>query len=136
MALTAPEVNVLVDAWNPHSAHHEQAQAWLEEHPTGGEPLGLSELVLSGAVRVLTMPKIRTLGHDQGSVLERVEELMAAPGVVRLRPGARHWGIFRQLCAGSGAVGTQVPDCVHTALPSSTVRRGPAGTAPSPTSPG
>lgn len=90
----------LVDAWNPHSA----------------QPLGLSELVLSGAVRVLTMPNIRTLGHDQGSVLERVEELVAAPGVVRLRPGARHWGIFGQLCAASGAVGNQVPDCFHAAL--------------------
>lgn len=109
-------MNVLVDAWNPHNVHHEPARVWLTERVADQAPLGISELVVSGAVRVLTMPKIRTLGHDLSAVLELVDELLAAPGVVRLRPGARHWGIFRELCDATGATGNKVPGCYHAAL--------------------
>jgi len=111
-----PDVNVLVYAWNSQAPEHAEARAWLAERVADDEPLALSELVVSGAVRVLTMPQVRTLGHPAQAVLELLDELLAAPGVRRLRSGPRHWGIFRQLCAATGAIGNAVPDCFHAAV--------------------
>jgi toxin-antitoxin system PIN domain toxin len=111
-----PDVNLLVPAWNRLDPLHERGRAWLVERVADEEPLGVSELAVSGALRVLTMPGVRRLSHDQGAVLELVDELLAAPGVVRLRAGVRHWGIFRELCRTTGATGNQVPNCHHAAL--------------------
>jgi len=114
--LISPDVNILVHAWNPESRHHEQARRWLRAHVGGVEPLGVSELVASGAVRVLSMPGVPRLGHSAADVLRLVDELLAAPGVVRLRAGARHWGIFGELLTATGATGNTVTDCYHAAL--------------------
>ncbi len=114
--MIAPDVNVLVYAWNPETVHHLQARAWVAERIAAGEPLAISELVLSGAVRVLTLPGVRRLGYPLGDVLTLADELLSAPGVVRLRPGPRHWALFRQLCRETGAAGNTVPDCYHAAL--------------------
>lgn len=114
--MIVPDVNLLVAAWNPLDPDHEQGRAWLAARVAAPEPLGVSELVVSGALRILTMPSVRRLGHDPAQVLELASELMSAPGVVRLRPGSRHWDLFRGLCTATGAVGNQVPDCYHAAL--------------------
>ena len=114
--MIAPDVHVLVDAWNPHNTPHLPAREWLGAQVAAQRPLAVSELVLSEALRVLTMPGVHTLGHDAGAVLALVDELLAAPGVVRLRPGSRHWAIFQKLRDATTATGNHVPDCYHAAL--------------------
>jgi len=109
-----PDVNVLVHAWRGNSPDHEVALHWLEE-AASSNVLGLPDQVLAGAVRILTM-RVRGLGADVAAVLNETSALLTSPGVRRITPGARHWGIFDSLCRELGATGNQVPDCYLAAL--------------------
>lgn len=109
-----PDVNVLVDAWREQSPAHVRARTWLERAVAASE-LGLPDIVVSGAVRVLTMP-VTGLRADVSVVLDRVRDLRVAPGVRHLRPGPAHWGIFDSLCRDLGAAGNVVPDCYLAAI--------------------
>lgn len=53
-----PDVNVLVYAARDDCANHAEYRAWLTSVMHGAESVGLSELLLSGVVRVLTHPRI------------------------------------------------------------------------------
>lgn len=111
-----PDVNVLVHAWWEQSPDHGSARDWLEAAAQGTETLGLSELVMSGAVRVLTHPKVTGAAFSADDVLSRADDLRAAPRAVTVRPTVRHWSAFRDLAAGLDARGNRVPDCFHAAL--------------------
>ena len=109
-----PDVNVLVDAWCPGSAHHQSARQWLENASQSTE-LALPDAVLAGATRILTL-RVPGLGFDVTSVLDEVAALLSAPGVRRVSSGPRHWAIFDSLCRELGATGNVVPDCHLAAL--------------------
>ncbi len=111
-----PDVNVLVHAWWASSPDHEHARAWLEDAVAAPETVGVSELVLSGAVRVLTHPNVTAGAFTSEEVLSRADELLQARGAVPIRPAGRHWRIFRDLCVDLNASGNLVPDCYHAAL--------------------
>ncbi|MET0822424.1 MAG: TA system VapC family ribonuclease toxin [Aeromicrobium sp.] len=112
--MLVPDVNVLVDAWREHSSAHARASNWLERAAAASE-LGLPDVIVSGAVRVLTMP-VAGLCADVSVVLDRVRDLRAAPGVRRVTPGPGHWAIFDALCRELGASGNTVPNCYIAAL--------------------
>lgn len=114
--MISPDVNVLVHAWWAESPEHARARTWLEEAVAAPEVLGVSELVLSGAVRILTHPRITGNAFTSVDVLSRADDLRQARGVVAVRPGRSHWAIFRDLCARLDATGNLVPDCYHAAL--------------------
>lgn len=50
------DVNVLVHAFRPDTERHAAFRNWLEEQVNGPEAFGVSELVLSRFIRVLTHP--------------------------------------------------------------------------------
>ena len=56
--MQSPDVNVLVSAFREDADHHGLCRAWLVGACAGREQIGLSELVLSGVLRVLTHPRI------------------------------------------------------------------------------
>ena len=56
--MIVPDVNVLVYAAREDAERHGEYRAWLERAFDGQEPVGVSELVLSGVVRVLTHPRV------------------------------------------------------------------------------
>lgn len=53
-----PDVNVLVYAFHEGAPDHMAYRNWLTEHLSSDDPIGLSELVLSGFVGVATHPRI------------------------------------------------------------------------------
>ena len=111
-----PDVNVLVYAFREDSLRHDEYRAWLHERLRSREAFGISELVLSGAMRVLTHPRIFSPPTPVARVLEFMEALRDQPNVVLLRPGERHWEIFTDLCRSNGAKGNLVADAYHAAL--------------------
>jgi uncharacterized protein len=111
-----PDVNVLVNAAREGAPHHAICRAWLDDALASGRPVGISELVLSGVVRVLTSPRAFRPPATLGDALGVCESLLAHPSVVRLRPGQGHWKIFATLCEGSHATANAVPDAYHAAL--------------------
>ena len=56
--MQSPDVNVLVCAFREDAVHHERCRTWLEKSLRDRERVGLSELVLSGVLRVLTHPRV------------------------------------------------------------------------------
>jgi toxin-antitoxin system PIN domain toxin len=111
-----PDVNVLVYAYREDAPNHSRYKAWLEEMINGDEAYGLSDLVCSGFLRVVTHPAIFAPPSSIDDALAFVEELRSPPNCVLLSPGARHWQLFTRLCHATGARGNLVPDAYFAAL--------------------
>ena len=56
--MQSPDFNVLVSAFRQDTPHHDRCRTWLDGVLSGPGQVGLSELALSGALRVLTHPRI------------------------------------------------------------------------------
>jgi uncharacterized protein len=111
-----PDVNVLVSAFRTDAPHHALCRSWLENALTADEMLAVSELVLSGVLRVLTHPKVFSPPTPLAEALAFTHLLQTHPRVTLLRPGAGQWRIFAQLCERSHATGNRIPDAFHAAL--------------------
>jgi len=112
----SPDVNVLIYAHRAESPEHAAYARWLTALATGEEPFGLSELVLSGVLRIVTNPRVFKTPTPVDTALSFVDELLRCPNAVRLRPGERHFAIFARLCEQTGARGKLVADAYHAAL--------------------
>lgn len=110
------DVNVLIYAHNADEPRHPEYQEWLESAVNGDRPFGLASMVASGFLRVVTHPKVLSRPLATDAALEVLEELRAAPAVVPLEPGRRHWSIFAELCRSVAARGNTVPDAYLAAL--------------------
>lgn len=111
-----PDVNVLVYAFREELADHAKYRAWLHGRIRAPEAFGLSELVLSGVLRILTHPRIMSPPAPLDRALEFVSALRSQPNAVLLAPGPRHWQIFVTLCGAAAAKGNLVSDAYHAAL--------------------
>ena len=114
--MVLPDVNVLVYAHREDATHHAACRAWVETVINGDESFGLSDLVLSGFVRVVTHPKVFTRPSSLADALEFTEQLRGRPNCLPVAPGRRHWGIFQTLCVEAGAKGNLVPDAFLAAM--------------------
>lgn len=101
--MQSPDVNVLVSAFREDATHHVRCRGWLLAAVSGREQVGLSELVLSGALRALTHPRVFHPATPNEAATAFLDALLAQPASVRLRPGSGYWRIFR------GLVGTLSP---------------------------
>ncbi len=111
-----PDVGVLVYAHREDSPHHCGCLAWLESVVNGDEAYGLSELVLSGFVRVVTHARVFARPSPLADALAFAQHLRACPDCVPAAPGRRHWGIFCGPCDEAGAKGHIVPDAYLAAM--------------------
>lgn len=111
-----PDVNVLVYAFHEGAPDHGRYREWLEAAVTTDEPIGISDLVLSGFVRVATHPRIFERPAPIGRALKFADALRSQPIATVLAPGPRHWQIFGRLCREAGAKGSLVADAYHAAL--------------------
>ncbi len=110
------DVNILVQAHRDDADLHEVAAEWLQTALSTPMGFAVSELVLSGVLRISTHPKIFRDPTPLDSALEFIENIHNRPNVHILRPGPRHWGIFLDLCRRGNAKGNLIPDAFHAAL--------------------
>ena len=114
--LILPDVNVLVYASRVDAPRHVEYRGWLESIVRAPQPFGLSELVLSGVVRIVTHPRIFETPTPLDDALAFVTTLRSEPNAVVIAPGARHFDLFRQLCAAARTTGNLVADAYLAAL--------------------
>ncbi|HEY7418794.1 MAG TPA: TA system VapC family ribonuclease toxin [Ktedonobacteraceae bacterium] len=81
-----------------------------------GKTYGVSELVLSGFMRVVTHPKVFARPTSLAMALDFVNQSRSQPHAVPIRPGPRHWAIVEKLLRASDATGNRVPDASHAVL--------------------
>jgi toxin-antitoxin system PIN domain toxin len=110
------DVNVLVYAHREDVADHPDYLRWLDGVVNGEAAFGMSELVLSGFLRVVTHPKVFREPTPLEIALQFAEQIRSRPSCVLLAPGARHWSIFTRLCRSAGVRGNLVPDAYLAAL--------------------
>jgi toxin-antitoxin system PIN domain toxin len=110
------DVNVLVYAFHQGSPGHAAYRAWLTTVLQADEPFGVSELVLSGFVRVVTHPRVFDPPVPLADALAFATALRSQPNAVIVSAGARHWEIFEGLCSRAGAKGNLVADAYLAAL--------------------
>lgn len=112
-----PDVNVLVGAQrNDDSPHARTMRAWVEGALAGQEPIGVSELALSGMVRIVTHPRVFSQPSTPAQALAFADALLASSLVRVVRPGARHWPAFASLVADLRLRGNDVPDAYLAAI--------------------
>jgi uncharacterized protein len=110
------DVNVLVYAHRQDAERHPDYRNWLERQLTKSPGLAVSELVLSGCLRVLTHPKIFKEPSPLSVALDFIEDFRIREEVHVLAPDKKHWGIFTTLCHQVEAKGNVIPDAYHAAL--------------------
>lgn len=111
-----PDVNVLVYAHRRDSDNHTDYRRWLEGVLNAEEAYGISDLVLSGFVRVVTHPRIFNKPGTLAEAMQFVTQLRSQPNHVPIAPGSGHWDIFTRLCRESSAKGNLIPDAYLAAM--------------------
>ncbi len=110
------DVNVLVYAHRLDAVRHQDYADWLRGLLAGQEPYGVSDLVLSGFLRIVTNPKVFKQPTPMDTGLAFTQLLRTQPNCVPVEPGPRHWDIFTRLCRTAGVKGNLVPDAYLAAL--------------------
>lgn len=111
-----PDVNVLVYAFRVDTEHHDRDRTWLTTAINGDEPVGVSELVMSSFLRLVTNHRVFVNPSGLVRAIEFCDALLSAPAVVPVRAGERHWARFCGLCRAAGVHGNLVPDAYLAAL--------------------
>ena len=110
------DVNILVGAHREDAEQHRKIRSWLESALREPAGIAVSDLALSGCLRVITHPKIFKKPTPLALALEFLEDFRARDEVHVLAPGPGHWKIFIDLCRRGDARGNLVPDAFHAAL--------------------
>jgi len=94
-----PDVNVLVYAYRREAPDHERYAAWLDDLVRGGDDLALTDVVLTGFVRVVTNPRIVAAPAPTAEALAFVDALRRARRARWLPPTAAAWSRFGRIVA-------------------------------------
>lgn len=111
-----PDVNVLIYAHRAESFDHARYAKWLRELAESDEPFALSELVMTGFLRIVTAPSLFKPPSTLSEAFSFLDSLSKRPHARIVRPGPRHWSIFRQLCESTNIRGKIIADAAHAAL--------------------
>ena len=110
------DVNILVHAHRTDAPRHVEIRTWLEDVINGDQAYGISDIVLSGFLRIVTHPAVFNPPSSMHEALDFCAEVRNQPHCINVAPGERHWRIFTDLCLESGAKGNLVPDAYLAAL--------------------
>ncbi|MFL5817343.1 MAG: type II toxin-antitoxin system VapC family toxin [Conexibacter sp.] len=95
---------------------NERYAGWLRETIASELAYGVSELVLSRFLGIVTHPRGMTTPAPMESALAFAEALRSQPNALPLACGPRRWAIFERLCRDSGVRGNLVPNAYLAAL--------------------
>jgi toxin-antitoxin system PIN domain toxin len=93
-----PDVNVLIYAHREDAPEHERYATWLQALTTSSEPFALSDVVLSGFLRIVTNQRIFDPATPMDTALAFCQRLVDWPRASLITPSRRHWELFTGLC--------------------------------------
>lgn len=114
--MVLPDVNVLIYAHRQDALRHHEYLDWLNAVLGSDAAFGVSDLVLSGFLRVVTHPRIFRDPTPLDVALEFAAAIRDHPNALLLAPGERHWDIFQRLCREMNSKGNLVADAYLAAL--------------------
>lgn len=110
------DVNVFLYAFREESPAHETHRDWLAAALSGPEPFGVSELVLTSFLRIVTNHRVYRQPTTPQRALGFCDAVLAAPAAVPVRSGPRHWEVFTRLVRTVDARANAIPDAWLAAL--------------------
>lgn len=110
------DVNILVYAFRKDAADHGSYRDWLHGVVNAPSAFGVSDLVLSGFLRIVTHPKVFKHPSTWNAATEFVRMVRNQPNFRRIACGERHWDIFTDLCRKVDAKGNLVADAFLAAI--------------------
>jgi len=110
------DVNILVSAFRADAPGHAACRDIVLAMTKGPLPYAVSDLVLSGFLRVVTHPRLFDPPAPTAEALAFANAYRDQPNATPISPGPRHWQIFTFLCEAAGARGNLVPDAYLAAL--------------------
>ena len=111
-----PDVNVLIYAFRADTLQHRVCKPWLDDVIIGDARFAVSPLVLSAVARVVTSPRIFEHPSPVEEVFSYCDSLIGRRHCEIVRPGERHWTIFKRVCIESGTRGPRISDAWFAAL--------------------
>jgi hypothetical protein len=110
------DANVLVQAHREDAPGHDRYRGWLTGLLSGDEPFGLSSLVRTAFVRIVTHRRVFDPPSPLASAAAFIDDVCGHDHCVPLEPGARHWALFKDTCRVAEARGSFVTDAHLAAL--------------------
>ena len=114
--MTLIDVNLLLNAHDSDSIHHEAARIWLENTFSEPAAVGLPWAAILGFLRISTNLRLCPNGPSLAEAIAVVAGWLDQPLVTILHPGERHWEILRRLLVEWQAPGPLVMDAHLAAL--------------------
>ncbi|MCT9931275.1 type II toxin-antitoxin system VapC family toxin [Planotetraspora sp. A-T 1434] len=109
------DVNILVNAHRRDAERHTEYRAYLEDLVHGDEPYAVTDMVVNGFIRIVTLPRLPNRSRTEDALLF-ADQIRNQPHATIVNPGGRHWGIFTRLCKETRAAGKLIPDAYLAAL--------------------
>ncbi len=110
------DVNILVYAHREEYERHAEFRDWLADLVGGQAAYGMSDVVLSGFLRLVTDSRVFHVPTQLDMALTFAANIRDRRNCVPVAPGPRHWGIFTNLCREANAKGKLIPDSYLAAL--------------------
>jgi toxin-antitoxin system PIN domain toxin len=111
-----PDVNVLLYAFRRDAERHDDYRSWLDTLVNGEAAYGISPQVLASVIRIGTHRRIYVHPSTMPEAVAFCDAILQPDHCSVVQPGARHWGIFTNLCRKSRATGNLVQDAWLAAL--------------------
>jgi hypothetical protein len=110
------DVNVMVYAFRTDAPDHEAYHEWVHQLVSGNTAYAVSDLILSGFLRIVTHPRVFSPPTPLPAALDFVHAYRDQPTATIIEPGERHWPVFVELCRSASARGNLIPDAYLAAL--------------------
>jgi toxin-antitoxin system PIN domain toxin len=110
------DVNVLVYAHREDALDHARYRGFVASLLNGPAAFGVSDLVLSGFLRVATHPRIFSPPSPSAKALAFAAQIRRHSNATIITPGPAHWDLFLNLCRKTSATGNAIPDAYFAAL--------------------
>lgn len=114
--MVLPDASVLVYAHREDAPDHEDYRDWLEGVVEGPNAYAMSDLVLSGFIRLVTSPRVFRDPTPLDRALAFARSVRSRPHCVAVAPGARHWDIYSSLLIEASARGGLAAEAYLAAL--------------------
>jgi toxin-antitoxin system PIN domain toxin len=111
-----PDVNVLIYAFRADMPQHDVCRAWLSDTISGDAQFGLSPMILGAVIRITTNARIFKTPSTIEETFGFCQDLLGQPHCQIVKPGERHWDIFKRLCIETDTRGSRVSDAWFAAL--------------------
>lgn len=111
-----PDVSVLVYAHRVESERHSYFANYIKNLAEKNEPFALSELVVSGFLKIVTNSRIFKPASELNQALLFIKELKELPHSIFIRPESSHFEIFENLCLKYHVKGKMIADAYQAAL--------------------